>query len=72
MQTTEHKVSNTRWLAASFLGWTLAVALVWGMDYTKYISGHNMVLFFLNICLILGGGLVLGLITGVFLRRVLG
>lgn len=66
-----HSSKSGQWIPGCALGWTAAIALVWGVDYTKHISSHNLTLFFLNIALILGGGIVLGLITGGFLRRIL-
>jgi hypothetical protein len=52
------------WIAGSFAAWLLAAGTVLFIDYTKYVSSNNWVLFFLNLFLILFGGVVLGVITG--------
>jgi hypothetical protein len=59
------------WLIGCILGWPLASATVLAIDYTKYISSNNWVLFAVNLILILAGGIVLGWITGKFLVKVL-
>lgn len=57
------------WVGLSFSAWVLAVLAVFGVEYTKYISGNNLVLFFLNLILILIGGVILGVFTGSFLQK---
>ncbi|MCB0528480.1 MAG: hypothetical protein KDC61_15490 [Saprospiraceae bacterium] len=57
------------WTRGSFSGWLLAVLTVLSLDYTKYVSSNNWVLFTLNILLILAGGPVLGVVTGFFLKK---
>lgn len=61
-----------RWILGCSLGWILAGVTVFTIDYTKHIFDHVLVGFFLNLSLILGGGIVLGLITTPFLRVTLG
>lgn len=60
-----------RWILGCSLGWILAGVTVFAIDYTKHITDQVMVLFFLNLYLILGGGIILGLITTPFLRIIL-
>ncbi len=58
------------WIYGCFTGWTLAVATVFAIDYTKYLTSSNLVLFFLNLFLMLAGGIVLGVISGFALKRI--
>ncbi len=60
-----------RWILGCSLGWILAGVTVFAIDYTRHITDHVMVGFFLNLSLILGGGIVLGLITSPFLKMIL-
>jgi hypothetical protein len=60
-----------RWIPANTIAWLLAVAIVFSMDYTKEIITNNLVGFVVNLSLILGGGVVLGLISGRTLTRML-
>ncbi len=53
-----------RWILISMTGWLAASVMVMAVDYTKYVSSNNWVLFAFNLILILSGGLVLGLVTG--------
>ncbi len=57
------------WTLASFLGWAAAGACVLAIDYTRFLSDNNWVLFSLNLLLMLAGGPLLGLITGAFLKK---
>lgn len=59
------------WVVASILGWVAATGTVLIIDYTRGIA-NNLAAFFINLSLILTGGLVLGLITGWFLVYILG
>jgi hypothetical protein len=59
------------WIPGTMAGWTMAVATVFAVDYTKMLSAVNWVLAIINLLLILGGGVVLGLITGMVLRKIL-
>ncbi len=59
------------WLPASALGWLSALAAVKALDYTHLLSDNNLVLFFVNLGLILSGGLLLGLSTGLALKKML-
>jgi hypothetical protein len=59
------------WILGCSLGWMLAGITVFAVDYTNHIADHVMVQFFLNLFLILGGGVVLGLVTGPFLKAIL-
>lgn len=59
------------WILASTIGWFFAVLTVSGMEYTNHITTNNMAGFAINILLILVGGIVLGIITGMFLRKIL-
>lgn len=57
-----------RWIMHSVFGWLGAGLLLFAVNYTKYISSSNLVLFLLNLLLILGGGIVVGIATGTALR----
>lgn len=59
------------WIIASFAGWILAALTVSSMDYIRFMEINNLIGFAINITLILGGGVVLGFITGMFLRNIL-
>ena len=59
------------WIYASFLGWVSAALTVVIMDFISLLNIANWIGFSINITLILGGGVVLGLITGLFLRNIL-
>lgn len=68
----KHHVSKAiLWLPASAIGWMAALAAVKALDYTYLLSASNMVLFFVNLGLILSGGLLLGLSSGIVLKRIL-
>ena len=57
----------------SFIGWTMGVLTVFIIDYTmalKPILSNNLLLALINLLLILGGGLVLGFITGFFWKHI--
>lgn len=59
-----------RWIPANTVAWLLAVTLVFSMDYTKDYITNNLVGFIVNLSLILGGGVVLGLVSGRTLVRI--
>ena len=59
------------WIIASFAGWIFAALSVSSMDYIRFMELNNWIGFAINITLILGGGVVLGVITGLFLRNIL-
>jgi hypothetical protein len=53
-----------RWIFGCIVGWMLAAATVLSIDYIKFVIDHNWTLFFINVAMILGGGVVLGVVTG--------
>lgn len=62
------------WFWGCIAGWTLSVVTVNAIDYTMRIkvTGYmNLVLALLNLILILAGGVVLGVISGLAMKRVL-
>lgn len=62
------------WILSSFIGWILAVATVFTVNYTMMIkvSGYvNLVMALINLLLILAGGIVLGVITGISLKKII-
>ena len=62
------------WILSSFIGWILAVATVFTVNYTMMIkvSGYmNLVMALINLLLILAGGIVLGIITGMTLKKII-
>ena len=60
-----------KWALSNFIGWAMAALVVLGMSFTNYLTSNNWVGFTLNILLILGGGVALGLVTGYFLKKIL-
>lgn len=53
----------SRWVLAGWAGWVLGTATVLAIDYTKFISSNNLVLFALNLFLMIAGGAVFGVAT---------
>jgi hypothetical protein len=63
------------WILGSFLGWCLGVMTTFTINYTRNLSGlipSNLILALVNLILILAGGMVLGWISGIALKKVLG
>ncbi len=58
-----------RWVYGSFAGWTLAVATVFVVDYTRLLGLPNLLTAVINLLLILAGGVVLGIVTGLVLKK---
>ncbi len=70
----KHLKKASLWFWACFVGWTLAVLATKIIDYTMLIkvTGYmNLVLAFLNLLLILVGGVILGVISGIALKKML-
>lgn len=66
----KHHIPNpSSWILISLLGWAVAALTIVGVEYTKFLSDNNWVLFSLNLLLLLSGGPILGYITGRFLVR---
>ena len=65
----KHASNAAMWIVRSFAGWTFSALTVFAVDYTKYVSSNNWVLFSLNLVLILSGGFVLGFVTKGFMSR---
>ena len=61
----------TLWILGSFIAWILAAFTVFFTSYTKALISNNFVGFAINIILILGGGVVLGITTAVLLKKIL-
>lgn len=61
------------WIWSSIAGWILGVLAVLTIDYTKqllpYLSS-NLLLALINLLLILVGGIILGVITGIALKKI--
>lgn len=57
------------WIPLSLVGWVCAALTVLALDYTKQVSSNPMIGLVMNLALILGGGIVLGLITGSFIAK---
>lgn len=57
------------WTLASFAGWMGACLAFFCINYTKVISNNNWVLFGLNLALMLSGGVILGAVTGIYIKR---
>lgn len=63
--------SASRWVLVGWSGWVLGTATVLAIDYTKYISSNNLVLFVLNLVLMVAGGAVFGIVTATPLIKIL-
>jgi hypothetical protein len=62
------------WIIACVIGWTLAGLTMLVIDYTmtiKTTGSVNLLLALLNLLIILSGGLILGVCTGITLRKIL-
>lgn len=62
------------WIFGCLLGWTMAVGTVFIVDHTKALAPlvpSTLVLALINLILILAGGLVLGMITGLVLKKII-
>lgn len=59
------------WVVANILGWIIAGLSILCIDYTDRISSNVSILFALNLSLMLVGGIILGLISGKFLKKML-
>jgi len=69
-----HFNKTEHWIITSFLGWTLSAALVFLMDYTWRLRDYhvaNLWLALINFTLILSGGIVLGSISAVSLKKMI-
>lgn len=61
------------WIPGSIAGWTVAACSVFLINLTRQIkvSGYmNLVLALVNLVLILSGGVILGLLTGLSIKRI--
>lgn len=61
------------WIFGCFTGWNLAVLTAFSINYTMRLSGifTTLALAFINLFLILAGGIVLGVITGLSMKKIL-
>lgn len=59
-----------QWVVRCSLGWTLSVTCVILIDYVKLFMNHNLILFFVNLALILSGGIALGAVTGTTIIKI--
>lgn len=62
------------WIIGSVIAWTLAALTMLVIDYTmtlKTSGSANLLLALLNLLIILSGGLILGVCTGITLRKIL-
>lgn len=67
----ENSINANKWIISNFIAWALGAFLVFGTRFTNDLSAQVWIGFILNLLLILGGGVVLGLISGYFLKRIL-
>lgn len=58
------------WIPVSMISWTAAVLTVLSIDVLKNVPMNNLLAFVLNILLMLAGGVVLGFLSGFYIRRV--
>jgi len=69
----KHSHKAYLWLPGNLLAWILAVITVFTIDFTmhlQYVMKMNLLLAGINLLLILDGGIVLGLISGLTLRKI--
>lgn len=68
-----HSLKSYTWVLYNCLGWSLGVGTVFLVDYTMKLqsAGHNLFLALLNLVLILAGGVVLGIVSGLGLRQII-
>ncbi|HOS47936.1 MAG TPA: hypothetical protein PLG57_04825 [Bacteroidia bacterium] len=69
-----HYKGAIHWIITSFFSWTSATAIVFLIDYTWSLRTYhvsNLWLAIINLVLILSGGLVLGLLSGISLRKMI-
>lgn len=61
------------WIFGCFSGWSLAVLTTFSINYTIRLSAifSTLVLAFINLFLILAGGIVLGIVTGIAMNKIL-
>ncbi len=59
------------WIAGCFAAWALSVYCINLIEFTRELSANNLLIALLNLILILSGGILLGMISGIFLKRVL-
>lgn len=61
------------WIFGCFAGWSLAVLTTFSINYTMRLSGilSTLALAFINLVLILAGGIVLGIVTGIAMNKIL-
>jgi hypothetical protein len=64
-------IPANRWIASSVIGWTLAAITIYAMELVMLVRGQfpNLILALANLLLILAGGVVLGIITGVAFKK---
>lgn len=70
----KHSENAKLWIAGSFTGWSLGVAIVFIIDYTNHLKSvipSNLVIALINLFLILAGGVILGVITGNTMKKIL-
>lgn len=68
-----HSEKANLWIWSSIAGWTLGVLAVLTIDYTKQLPPYlssNLLLALINLLLILLGGIILGVITGIALKKI--
>lgn len=68
----EHIPQAILWIPYNFTGWTMGVLTVFTIDYTiklKPILSNNLILALINLALILAGGVILGLVTGLIWKK---
>lgn len=62
--------SSRPWLWVNPSAWLTSLVMVVAVEFTPRISIHSMVVFVVNLALILGGGVVLGLISGPVMTQI--
>ena len=64
-----HSIKILNWMIVSFISWLLIALAVYSVEYTSLISKNVWFGFTTNLLLLLSGGIILGIITGKYLKK---
>ncbi|UKN00262.1 hypothetical protein K6119_11005 [Paracrocinitomix mangrovi] len=65
----DYKINAVFWIGISFISWVLISLAVISVAYTQLISDNVWFGFTVNLILLLSGGIILGVITGIHLKK---
>jgi hypothetical protein len=64
-----YHIKITNWIAITFFSWVLIALAVYSVEYTNLLSKNVWFGFVINLILLLSGGIILGCITGLYLKK---